>query len=586
MASPDDRGEPPTPTEIRAALDRIVASSSIRTSPKLSAFLRFVVEQELAGVSANTKAYTIAVEALGRGPNFDPQTDPIVRVEAGRLRRAIAAYYAGPGADDPVVIDLPRGHYVPTFSRRSIARPERRSLSPPWSSIAAWAQSRPARASLALFLIAAAAMLAVLGVRYRLPELATTASIPTSSFDPSSAVALRPGAGLPRVFIRAFDETGGTASAGTLEDLRHKLRDALARFDEIVVASEPLPPARGAQPHSAPQREYDLAGTLRHNGNGTASLAFRLFDVADGTIAWTRSFDGIPVADLSAPVESEIVQQVAPLLAQPYGVIYARELNKLAVDNVDPRYRCLLGTVEYRRGFDRSKGAGMRSCLEQVTTRDPTFAVGFAVLALLNLREYYENDNEDGSAVLARATAAAQRAVDLKPHSARSRQALMSALFARGAIAEALVEGQHAVTSNPYDMTVLQAYGMRLVLSGQIEKGAALLRQAATAYPTRPAILEFSLFLSAYLLGDYNTATNEARLFTNDDYPLLLVCRAIAAARVGDRSEAQRTIDRLSALHPGWRENPRQRLRRYIPSAQIVERLALDLAAIGFGGTN
>jgi hypothetical protein len=135
-------------------------------------------------------------------------------------------------------------------------------------------------------------------------------------------------------------------------------------------------------------------------------------------------------------------------------------------------------------------------------------------------------------------------------------------------------------------MTVLQAYGMRLVLSGEIEKGAGLLRQAAAGYPTRPPILEFSLFLSAYLLGDDATAAYQARLFTNDDYPLLLVCRAIAAARAGDHAQARLTIDRLSALHPGWRDNPRQRLRRYIPSAQIVERLALDLAAIGFGGTN
>jgi hypothetical protein len=585
MASPDRHSDQPSEAEIRAALDRIIASATLRASPKLSAFLRFVVEQELAGGSANTKAYTIAVEAFGRGSDFDPQTDPIVRVEAGRLRRAIAAYYAGPGADDPVAIDLPRGHYVPTFSRRSIARRARNTFSPPWPGVAVWARRRPVYAALVLMLVATAASLATFGFRYRLPEPATTATIPKSPADPSLAMVLRPGSGLPAVFIRPFDETGGAAPAGTLEDVRRKLRDALARFDEIVVASEPLPPARRAQPQSVTQREYDLAGTLRHNGNGTATLAFRLFDLADGTVAWTRSFDGIPVADLSAAVESQIVQQVAALLAQPYGVIYARELTKMAADDVDPRYRCLLGTVEYRRGFDRARGVGMRPCLEQVTVQDPTFAVGFAVLALLNLREYYESD-DDGSAALARAIATAQRAVDLKPHSARARQALMSALFARGEIADALAEGERAVWSNPYDMTVLQAYAMRLVLSGQIEKGAVLLRQAAAGYPTRPPILEFSLFLSAYLLGDDSNAAYQARLFTNDDYPLLLVCRALAAARVGDQAQARLTIERLNALHPGWRDNPRQRLRRYIPSAQIVERLAGDLAALGVGGTN
>ena len=63
------------------------------------------------------KGYTIATEALGRDDNFDPQIDPIVRVEAGRLRYALEHYYSNGGAGDPVVIELPRGSYVPTFHR-------------------------------------------------------------------------------------------------------------------------------------------------------------------------------------------------------------------------------------------------------------------------------------------------------------------------------------------------------------------------------------------------------------------------------------------------------------------------------------
>jgi DNA-binding CsgD family transcriptional regulator len=72
----------------------------------------------LRGESAHLKGYTIAVEALGRSGDFDPQQDPIVRVEAGRLRRVIQHYYAGPGAKDLLVIELPRGRYIPTFRYR------------------------------------------------------------------------------------------------------------------------------------------------------------------------------------------------------------------------------------------------------------------------------------------------------------------------------------------------------------------------------------------------------------------------------------------------------------------------------------
>jgi hypothetical protein len=103
--------------EARAALARVLASEGFRVAPRLTAFLRFVVDRTLAGDAASLKGYTIATGALGRTADFDPQVDPIVRVEAGRLRRALEAYYAGPGRDDPVMLAVPRGRYVPQFRR-------------------------------------------------------------------------------------------------------------------------------------------------------------------------------------------------------------------------------------------------------------------------------------------------------------------------------------------------------------------------------------------------------------------------------------------------------------------------------------
>src|SRR6202034_4619506 len=106
------------PDEIRQELRLIIGSAGFRDSARLSRFITFVVERTLAGKGGTIKGYTIAVEALGRGSNFDPQSDPIVRVEAGRLRRALARYYESGGYNDPLVIDVPRGTYVPSFRRR------------------------------------------------------------------------------------------------------------------------------------------------------------------------------------------------------------------------------------------------------------------------------------------------------------------------------------------------------------------------------------------------------------------------------------------------------------------------------------
>lgn len=109
----------PNITEIRDQLDRIVEDGAFRNSPRLVRFLAFVVKATLAGEADKIKGYTVATEALGRGSDFDPEADSIVRVEAGRLRVALARYYAGAGTNDPLLIDLPSGTYVPTFRTRS-----------------------------------------------------------------------------------------------------------------------------------------------------------------------------------------------------------------------------------------------------------------------------------------------------------------------------------------------------------------------------------------------------------------------------------------------------------------------------------
>ena len=113
----------PAPAEIRAAVERMTVSDVFARSPQLGAFLRFVVEAVLHGKAERIKAYTIGVEVLRRDVKFDPQLDPIVRVEATRLRRTIERYYSGPGASDPIIVDLPRGSYVPTFRWRDLEAP-------------------------------------------------------------------------------------------------------------------------------------------------------------------------------------------------------------------------------------------------------------------------------------------------------------------------------------------------------------------------------------------------------------------------------------------------------------------------------
>ena len=108
----------PTPEEVRAQLDRLLASETLATAARLRRFLRFIVERTLDGESQQLKEYAVGIEVFERDEQYDPRIDSIVRVEAGRLRARLHEYYSQAGLDDAVIVRIPRGGYVPVFERR------------------------------------------------------------------------------------------------------------------------------------------------------------------------------------------------------------------------------------------------------------------------------------------------------------------------------------------------------------------------------------------------------------------------------------------------------------------------------------
>lgn len=109
-----------SPAEVKAQMERILADALFTKSQRLGSFLRFAVQETLAGRDGGLKEYSIATQVLDRGTDFNPQEDPIVRIMAGRLRAKLAEYYVGAGAADSVIIELPRGGYAARFLRRAL----------------------------------------------------------------------------------------------------------------------------------------------------------------------------------------------------------------------------------------------------------------------------------------------------------------------------------------------------------------------------------------------------------------------------------------------------------------------------------
>jgi len=578
---PDAAGSDPTPEEVRAALERIAASEGFRRSPQLATFLRFTVEAVLRGERERVKAYTIAVEALGRDERFDPQSDPIVRVEATRLRRAVERYYAGPGVDDPVLIELRPGSYVPAFRRRAAAVRH----NPVLVRLRALAQPilHP-RSLLAAVIAVSIAVALTISVQWksrqepgRVPDVARRGAEPATT-------ALTPGNGMPILLVGRLDLVGATdADLPSLADLPAnllgKIRDAFARFDAINIAAPAVPSSI-----PDPRSDFQLTGSMELHPDRTVSVSFRL--LADSTVIWSKTFDRLATAPDWSLAEEAIVRDMAATLLQPFGVIHSHDRVKLLATGAgDPRYRCVLEASESLRSFDTEQHMRSRDCLERLTSIDSSFASGLRYLAAIYLREHLfgVGGRPDDPAALDRALNAAGRAIQLQPESSRGYHTLSSILFSRGDIASALAADERAIGLNKFDLAALSDYGGRLVCAGQIERGMALLG-AVEAGVLRQSTHQFYLFLAHYLQGELPEATQNANQITSDVYPLGLLARGLAAAANGDRGKARDALDRLVALRPAWRDHTRGELLKFFPEPSILDRLARDLAAAGLSG--
>ena len=178
---PDGR---PSPEDVATQLGRLLASSAFANAGRMSRFLRYVVERTLAGEADSLKEYAIGVDVFDRDDRYDPRVDSIVRVEAARLRSKVEEYYNRDGIEDPVMIRLRRGTYVPVFETR---RPAAAVTEPHVTEPSATAAARTLKWSLTLLtagviIVAALAWRAGLWTRGGGAPANTVAVLPLAHF--------------------------------------------------------------------------------------------------------------------------------------------------------------------------------------------------------------------------------------------------------------------------------------------------------------------------------------------------------------------------------------------------------------------
>jgi TolB-like protein len=548
VVRPGNALSPPLPDEVRAQLSRILASHEFVVPERVRSFLRYLVEQTLTGHADRLKGYTIATAVFERGEGFDAQADPVVRTEAGRLRRALERYYLVEGQADPVLIEVPKGCYVPIFERRNplpaepaaVAKvPATPATIPGTAGRTRWRSATIVLAGLTLLAALVGLSVARLG-----PQRAVTpeAALPES----------------PTILVSSFESLseGDEATlyaAGVTEEILTRL----SGFKDIAVLGRPAERSDTASADELAAR-YRLTGSLRLSAS-EVRVTSRLVDGGTNTVLWAQTYAVDRRAAGLFAIQGDIAQRVASAVAQPYGAVFRSELQRLAdqaPEDLDA-YGCTLRFHVYRAEPRPESHALIRDCLERAVAHYPGYATAWAMLSLIALDEdrFHFNPMPGAPGPIERALRAARRSIDLDADNARGLQALMMALFFDRQVAEAGRVGELALAVNPHDSDLLSEFGLRIAMAGAWQRGRELVERALARDPAYSGYYHAVLALIAYMQDDVARAEAEIRQAKLSDFSLHHGVAAIIYAECGHMEEARREAALFMKTHPTFIAN-------------------------------
>src|SRR6185295_13107630 len=347
-------------------------------------------EQTLAGVGERLKGYTIAVEVFGRPADFDAQNDPLVRVEAGRLRRRLAEYYAGEGKGDELRVDLPRGGYSVVWSYPAPAEmPVDPASAPATPSPITAAATQPRRRRRRLRAWVIAALLVALSALVVVQQWRLSSS--TNDY-PTLADALARSAKPPIVVVPFEDLSAQPELRGLADALTEETLLSLNEPELFAVATEPAAgTASGGNRVVIPvnvRAAYLLSGSVRDGADGVR-ITVRVLATATGTQLWNVAYDEPNVVRRSATDQERVAQKIAAV-AEPYGPLFDAELERVQrlPDDALTARDCVLQYYDYRGRLDAASHESALACFERTTQVPNAPANAWAGLALLLADRY------------------------------------------------------------------------------------------------------------------------------------------------------------------------------------------------------
>jgi adenylate cyclase len=567
------RDADPTPAEVRLALERILRSRCFEHAGRASDFLRFVVGKTLAGEADRLKGYAIAVDVFGRPPDFDAQSDPLVRVEALRLRQRLKEYYGGEGAAEPVRLELPRGSYAVKASYAgsasvlgggSIEAPVARSAaaSLPLGARTGWAAA-------ALMLMAA---IGALTLQHDPPAAANLASAVTPERAHLTKIAVVPFENLSGV--PAFDRL----AAGLTEEI-------MLRLDELnlfVIATHAAWYSRdkalaGVLGH---EHTYVLTGSVRENAGG-ARITARIIEAATGAQIWSAAYDGPPGIENQPVLQAKVARDTAAA-AGPFGPVFDAELalvrseaHALELPDCQTRYRA------FRRATNPALFPDAAACFQSLVERRPELAGAWAGLAMVTIDEHMFYSGGEGESPLDRSREPTRKALALEPNNVLANAALARAQFYGGDPAF-VATAERTLALDPGNVEMMALMGILLTAYGNDARGLELLAHAEELSPNPRGPFHIARVFADLRAGKSCNAQAAAEKIQSPQWFITYALISAAAALCGDEQAAAAARGRLLALAPNFEAEGRELIGYWGFDPALKQALLTGLHRAGF----
>lgn len=573
---------------VEEELQIVLGWPGLARSPQLAKFLNYVVKARLAGDAGNIKAYSIAVDVFGRPSTFDPQSDPIVRVQARRLRALLEEYYAGEGATRPLRFYLPVGRYVPDFVTpgRAESIPDAVAelapgVDPPPedpSSIPVTAPTSNAWFGEGVLFLAAlgAVILLVIALGNLLGPRIASANLP---IPPRIAIA---------EFTSVTDTGGGTSTdvAGLAVEMVTDLglfKDIVASYQDPV-ASTPAGPTAVV----AADDRYVLTGITRRNAVSEQVTA-TLRQVGSDDVLWTMTVTRN--ANEATIDVDDVSRRFAEQLGSHRGPLHAKAVAWLQTHDVpaggESEYLCGLLFSRYRDSGLAADNARALDCVTRLLWREPTLASALAMRASLTAETALASSPPGlpDATVLAAARADLVAALQADPTDSLIWEQNGRLLEMSGIVDDAEAAYSSALQLNPANLDAVAAYGRLLTLRSASARGEGLAQRAISAAISPPPWYYTASTVAAFRSRNFTMAIAGAQQLIKGDVELGSVIAVISARRTGADAVLNRYLAQVLDVARFRRFGILPVLRSRIGDSALMDAIASELAAAGVGAT-